>query len=54
MKELKIDGVRIFNNSVEKFEWIKAHMEAVSGKEQTNEDVARRLIDMGMNAYKFV
>lgn len=54
MKELKIDGVRLFNNSAEKFEWIKAHMEATSGEEQTNEYVAQRLIEMGMNVYKFV
>lgn len=53
MKELKIERMALYGNDAERFEKIKEIMEGqLDNVEITNEHVACRLIEAGMDTYK--
>ena len=53
MKELKLDGIVLKLNEVDKFQRIKDHIESCSEEEVSNTTVAQILLSSAMNNYKF-
>lgn len=54
MNEIKIDEIILKYNEAEKFKRIKEHCEATAEQEITNNEVAKFLLSIGINNYKFL
>ena len=54
MKEIRINDIILKFISAKKFDEIKEHMEICCEEGLSNEYVAQQLIELGMNAYKFL
>ena len=54
MNEIKINEIILKFNMAEKLKKIKEHMEICGEENLNNEYVAMKLIEIGMNHYKFL